>query len=442
MTDVPTYPNTAVGFRQWQVNADGWLFGTGYSHLWRPGVNYAVCGSLELHLSPGEGCDCGFYAFAEPTDFKSGDLLSGVIVANGGLMTERLGFRAEQAMIVALAIPPSHKGEVALAQQAADRYGVPLIDFEDLELVAGRYGVVPRMVNPPPDSLTDQEFKERQRLSEQRRFNLDVAALTLVPEGSLLDVGIKPDVTRLRSIVLLAARQPNGTTKDEVMRTHWPTLAAGVTDLDTAEYKARYLIGERLASAFTYLRTARLIVGEKLPTGSVAKLWRSTADGDAVCGGGAYRHEPHEADIRARREASGREQSTQNEGVQLALPPPGPLLPLGTLPRINRYRTIIVAEALAAGEAGVTREAIQAKYWPALPIHCPKRGDISKPPDAQVKGYYLLLDVLDRTIHYLKKHGYIVGELRTDGGFGKVWRATDKAKQLQFVDEYIPPNLV
>jgi hypothetical protein len=442
MTDVPTFPDNAVGFRQWQVTDDGWLFGTGYSHLWRPGVNYAICGSLKLHVSPSEDCDCGCYAYTEPIQFDEENLLSGVIVVNGKLLTEQIGFRAEQAMIVALAIPPKYKEEEALARQAAERYGVPLIAFEDLELVASRYGVVPKMVNPPPDRLSAQEFKERKSEAEQRRHAFEVKALALIPEGPMLDIGLKPDVVRLRSIILLAARQSGGTTKDAAVARHWPKLAAGLTCYGSPEADARRVLNKRLESTFSYLRSARLIVGIKIPNGGMAKVWCATPDGDALQFKGMYYHEPHEVEIRQRYEARRQEQNAESEGTQLALPPPGPILALGILSLTNRYRTIVVDAALAAGADGITREAIQAQYWPALPIHRPRRSDIFDPPDAQEMGYHQLRDILDRTIHYLKNQGYIVGTPRTDEGFGKVWRATDKARKLQVVDEYVVPSPV
>jgi hypothetical protein len=399
-------------------------------------VNYAICGKQQYHLSPFEDCDCGLYARVRPDRRPSFNMLSGVIVANGRLMTARTGFRAEMAMIVALAMPHKFESGEVLASRIAEFYQVPLVGIEDLEAVAELYGVVPSIINPKKvKSSEDIQVKIRE---QREKEEAEVKLLTLVPEGPLLDVGVDPEVTRLRTIILMECRKSGGTTRAAITQKYWPCLAAGKTRFGTAERRARNDLESRLNSAFAYLRTSRFIVGTRLPTGGNVNMWRSTPDGNRVAVKGEYLHGLYEENIKNRHISFVTDPEARELGAKMALPPPGPVLALGNRQLVMRYRTVILQEVIDSAEAGATREDVRRKFWPQIPYY--STYSVSHYDRAQWFGYCDMTTAIDSAIEYLRREGYMYGTPRHDGGKGYVWYATDKARKLTVVGTYELPS--
>lgn len=178
----PDLTTEVVGYRQWYVTTDLELRAAGFGRggTWERGENTAKCGRMKeapisrsLHSSrlyiddfsyeyvddpcgdsPGEKCECGFYALHDPSDHWYGKdsglmsvwhqantdpLLSGIIVAWGKVQVHHQGFRAEHARIAALALPKT-KRDQAVARAVASAYGVPCVPSEELPLIAAEYG--------------------------------------------------------------------------------------------------------------------------------------------------------------------------------------------------------------------------------------------------------------------------------------------------------------
>lgn len=156
MSGVPDFVEPVIGFRAWHVDDDGLLRPWTFRALpWRPGVNRAVCARDVRHAAPAPGCLCGLYALRDPSDrrlrFGAGRAV-GAIAAWGELEVHHTGFRAEQACVVALALPERPSAEEReLLERAAERYGVPLVPAELLSAEALRHGApLPEELLPPP----------------------------------------------------------------------------------------------------------------------------------------------------------------------------------------------------------------------------------------------------------------------------------------------------
>lgn len=135
-----TYPKPILGFRAWR-NDDG---RNGTDHLlfpltcffsppWKPGVNISRCHNIAIaasldrdiptHDSPAKNCHCGFnafdhlpaaYAYIQNNHFAD-NFTYGLIAGAGKIEIHDIGFRSEEAQILALL------GN----QNAADYYKVP-----------------------------------------------------------------------------------------------------------------------------------------------------------------------------------------------------------------------------------------------------------------------------------------------------------------------------
>jgi hypothetical protein len=86
-----------------------------YMHIsWKPGVNYARCLKSTKYLHPLADmrldCLCGFYGLIRPgllgTGYSYYPFVSGIIEGFGTVVLGEHGFRAEQARIVAIILPP------------------------------------------------------------------------------------------------------------------------------------------------------------------------------------------------------------------------------------------------------------------------------------------------------------------------------------------------
>ena len=143
MTAEPVYSEAAIGYRSWNVAADGALPSTGLgSTRWRSGTNVAYCGLYARHDPPG-----GIEARAP--------WVAGAVALRGRVLVHHDGMRGEEAVILALAVPlDPHAADLRRVRAVADRYGVPLVAHDELRAEAERYGLpVPladRPAPPPP----------------------------------------------------------------------------------------------------------------------------------------------------------------------------------------------------------------------------------------------------------------------------------------------------
>lgn len=145
MTAAPDFFQAVVGYRAWHVDDDGWLRPwTFTARAWQPGVNVAVCARDHRHVAPVATCMCGLYALTNPADRRlnfRADQAVGAVAAWGEMEVHRSGFRAQQACVVALALPDRlGDGARARLERAAERYGVPLVPAAMLSLEARRHG--------------------------------------------------------------------------------------------------------------------------------------------------------------------------------------------------------------------------------------------------------------------------------------------------------------
>jgi glycine cleavage system H lipoate-binding protein len=136
-----------LGFRAWHVVADGRLvpWSAGTAGTWQPGDNRAICLAARggRHQAPGHRCTCGLYALTDVSDprLRPGVEAVGAVVAWGDVEAHRTGFRAQFARVVALAEPPLCPPEhTRLLELAAERYGVPLVAFGQLEATGREHG--------------------------------------------------------------------------------------------------------------------------------------------------------------------------------------------------------------------------------------------------------------------------------------------------------------
>ena len=158
MTAEPVYSEAAIGYRSWNVAADGALRSTGLgSTRWRPGINVAYCGAGGEHDAPHALCGCGLYARHDPPGGieARAPWVAGAVALRGRVLVHHDGMRGEEAVILALAVPlDPHAADLRRVRAVADRYGVPLVAHDELRAEAERYGLpVPladRPAPPPP----------------------------------------------------------------------------------------------------------------------------------------------------------------------------------------------------------------------------------------------------------------------------------------------------
>jgi hypothetical protein len=153
--DEPVYSQAAIGYRSWALAPDGALRSTGLGAMrWRPGPNVAYCGAGGEHDAPHALCGCGLYARHDPPVGVEARApwLAGAVAMRGRLLIHHDGIRAEEAVVIALAVPlDPHPIDLRRARMTAERYGVPLVGLDDLRFEAERYGApVPLSDRPPP----------------------------------------------------------------------------------------------------------------------------------------------------------------------------------------------------------------------------------------------------------------------------------------------------
>lgn len=154
MSDAPDLIEPVVGFRDWRT-VGGRLFSRHLDVEWTEPVVRALClppssgsdaagSALEQHSPPQRGCQCGVHAYHRPSgEFPRVDArgVSGVVTLWGRIEVYAEGMRAEWARLEALGVyhqwSSRRRTEVVAI---ADRLGLDLVDLEDLQLAAARYG--------------------------------------------------------------------------------------------------------------------------------------------------------------------------------------------------------------------------------------------------------------------------------------------------------------
>ncbi|MFL5861786.1 MAG: hypothetical protein ACJ780_13565 [Solirubrobacteraceae bacterium] len=148
----PDLITAVIGFRQWRIVGTE-LWSLRADDHWHRGVHTAHC-SAHAHAAPANGCTCGIYAWYAPTPRGASaltpDLVAGAVALWGQIELHAHGMRAQNAMVVALALPFSRGGKRGRIRAAAAALDVPAVPARRLKTVALRHGdVIPRRMRPP-----------------------------------------------------------------------------------------------------------------------------------------------------------------------------------------------------------------------------------------------------------------------------------------------------
>jgi hypothetical protein len=106
----------------------------------------AKCFALRGHEAPHRDCNCGFSAYYElPTepDLPAPEAVWGAICAWGRIIECERGFRAQFARPLALLDqhnPDDHREKGRRRATAAEAYGIPLLERDELVAFAGWHG--------------------------------------------------------------------------------------------------------------------------------------------------------------------------------------------------------------------------------------------------------------------------------------------------------------
>jgi hypothetical protein len=143
----PDLTEPVAAFRKWRV-VDGRLRSLYLPVFWTEAVQHAECRALHdatrSHMAPGSACSCGLYASHEPDlEFPAIDYrgVSGVVTLWGDIEVHADGVRAEYAQVEALCLYDRWTDRQTGAVQAvAEELGVELVELDELERAAERYG--------------------------------------------------------------------------------------------------------------------------------------------------------------------------------------------------------------------------------------------------------------------------------------------------------------
>ncbi len=182
MNDVPLLSQALPGFRTWMLDRTGALVPyTGQTGPWSAGVNKARCARGAAHVAPATDCSCGIYAFHHPSRQMSGEPFIGAIAAWGDMDIYQDGFRAQHAVVLALA-----GTRTPALMKAAERYGVPIVPRHALQpLAALLTGTLPAsLVELPPHGMPDWLARRRGYSAEHQVW--------AEPSAGTVTIGISP----------------------------------------------------------------------------------------------------------------------------------------------------------------------------------------------------------------------------------------------------------
>jgi hypothetical protein len=151
----PDLIEPVVAFRSWRV-VDGALRSVYLPAFWAEREATAVCMEPDApdanasrtapqgHSAPDRGCTCGIYAYYEPDkhfptiDYRG---VTGIVSVWGTIELHEDGMRAEHARIEALALYSRWTTrQIDAVRTLAQKLGVDIVDLDDIEDAARRYG--------------------------------------------------------------------------------------------------------------------------------------------------------------------------------------------------------------------------------------------------------------------------------------------------------------
>ena len=184
MSDPPLLTHALPGLRTWMLDDAGALLPyTGQTGPWSAGVNTARCARGATHRAPAEDCSCGIYAFHHLHGQLRAEPFVGAIAAWGDMDVYRNGFRAQHAVVLALAGTRTP----ALAK-AAERYGVPVVPRQVLQPLAAL------LTGPLPASLVDLSPGGAADWLARRRGFAAEHQLWVEPCAGAVTVGVSADL--------------------------------------------------------------------------------------------------------------------------------------------------------------------------------------------------------------------------------------------------------
>jgi hypothetical protein len=151
----PDLIEPVVAFRSWRV-VDGALRSVYLPQFWTEREVTATCMGSEApdehaprtappgHRAPDRGCTCGVYAYYEPDkNFPTVDYrgVIGIVSLWGTIELHEDGMRAEHARVEALALYSRWSTrQIEAVRELARELGVDLVDLDEIEDAARRYG--------------------------------------------------------------------------------------------------------------------------------------------------------------------------------------------------------------------------------------------------------------------------------------------------------------
>lgn len=180
MTGAPLLTHALPGYRTWMLDGTGALAPyTGQTGPWSAGVNTARCARGLRHTAPDSDCTCGIYAFHDLHRQMRHEPFVGAIAAWGDMDVYRDGFRAQHAIVLALA-----GARTPALTKAAQRYGVPIVPRRALQPLAAL------MTGTLPASLLELEpDAEPGWLARRRGFSAE-HQVWVEPAAGAVTVGV------------------------------------------------------------------------------------------------------------------------------------------------------------------------------------------------------------------------------------------------------------
>lgn len=154
--DPPVIKGSVIGYRAWRLDMALWLLKGTYGPAWVNGEATAKCMSHH-HVAPDADCECGLYGlarFTEKSKWWVHSDLRGAIEAwtdsDRFFVHDGIGFRAERAKIVLLALDPdAPRAKQAVIRALATEYGAGVCRPDHLKDAALEHG---RLI---PDAVLD-----------------------------------------------------------------------------------------------------------------------------------------------------------------------------------------------------------------------------------------------------------------------------------------------